>query len=574
MTIFKRSINELWAYLIIEELTRQGITYFCLAPGSRSTPLTVAIAKNPKAIPRIHYDERGLAFHALGYAKGSKKPAVIVVTSGTAVVNLFPAIVEASQDNVPLIILSADRPPELRSTGANQSIDQIKIFGDYVRYQFDLPCPNEQTAQKFVLSTTAYIAFKAGSSSGPVQLNCMFKEPFFEDKVCPFDAYTNSWLQSSNPYTEYHESFLTKESARKYASLLNPSKNGIIILGPIDNDSDLTAIIKVAKKLQWPIFPDIQSGMRTGYPQSPFIPYHDLLLKSKNLEDVDIVLQLGERFVSKSLLQYLENKPTITLLVSKYPFKYDPLHQVNHRFIFDPILFCQKILDHLPQNPSNNRLSSLKMNSQKIHEKLNMHFSEDQSLTEPGLVRWIMQHIPNNYGLFIASSMPIRDANFFSCQNSRKINLYTNRGASGIDGNLATAFGIAQGSKQPMVILIGDLACLHDLNSLSLIHENERPCIIVVVNNQGGGIFSFLPISKQSNIFEKHFATPHEYSFRDASMQFNIDYSLIQTYQDLTTIFTELHLNKKSALLEIQTLRSENYQLHQNIFKTIEKYVQ
>ena len=200
------NLNQCWSSLIIEELIRNGVDYFCLAPGSRSSPLAVAVATNPRAKSFVYFDERALAFHALGYVSAARKACAVITTSGTAVANLFPAIIEASKKKLPLVILTADRPPELRHTGANQTIDQVKIFGEYVRWQFDMPCPTTEIAPGFILSTIDQAVFRAnGELKGPVHINCMYREPLFEgrDRPRPVPADLKHWQNARVPYTSY-----------------------------------------------------------------------------------------------------------------------------------------------------------------------------------------------------------------------------------------------------------------------------------------------------------------------------------------------------------------------------------
>ena len=202
------NLNYLWTSLIVEELLRQGIEYFCIAPGSRSGPLTVAIARNPKAKSFVHFDERGLAFHALGYISAANKPAVIISTSGTAVANFFPAVVEASKKKLPLIILTADRPLELRKTGANQTIEQSEIFGEYVRFRSDLPCPDLKISPEFILTTIDQAVFRAnGELRGPAHLNCMFREPLVpvasDEDFSEYLKGLKSWQKTNRVYTRY-----------------------------------------------------------------------------------------------------------------------------------------------------------------------------------------------------------------------------------------------------------------------------------------------------------------------------------------------------------------------------------
>src|SRR3989338_1699783 len=230
------NLNQCWSSLIIEELIRNGVEYFCLAPGSRSSPLAVAVATNPRAKSFVHFDERALAFHALGYASATRKTCAVITTSGTAAANLFPAIIEASKKKLPLIILTADRPPESRATGANQTIDQVKIFGEYVRWQFDMPCPTTDIPANFVLTTVDQAVFRAnGELKGPVHINCMYREPLVGNRRESVPAELKCWQNSRTPYTAYvtAEKKLGVDTVNELAQKIRGIKQGIIVVGKL-----------------------------------------------------------------------------------------------------------------------------------------------------------------------------------------------------------------------------------------------------------------------------------------------------------------------------------------------------
>ena len=255
------NINYLWANLLIEELIRNGVDYFCVSPGSRSSPLTLAVANHKNAHAHVHFDERGSAFHALGYVSATRKPCAIITTSGTAAANLFPAIIEASKKKIPLIVMTADRPPELRFTGAHQTIDQTKIYGEYVRWYFDLPCPTPDIPPEFILTTVDQAVSRAkGNPGGPVHLNCMFREPLAPiKKTFRVSTYTQSikaWQTGNSIYTKYVLPKLDLEQSdiNHISSAIGKIRSGIIIAGKLSTREEQKAILKISERLNWPIF--------------------------------------------------------------------------------------------------------------------------------------------------------------------------------------------------------------------------------------------------------------------------------------------------------------------------------
>lgn len=554
------SQNEAWARKLIDALIAQGIDYFCCAPGSRSSALSLAIANHKEAKWTVHFDERALSFHALGYAKAAKKPAVVVATSGTAIGNLMPAIMEASNDRIPLIILSADRPPELRDCGANQTVDQVKLFNNFVRWQIDLPCPEDRLSDRYLASTISHaVAMASYSPAGPVHINCMFREPLFGDiKHQPLQPY----VDVAKP--ELHPSV---ETVNYWADKLSSKRNGIIVVGSSSIDlSD--AVFSIADKLKWPIFADILSTLRNGEDHPSLITHFDPILKLKNGTEIDAVIQFGNRIVSKTLSQWLEKQMLeFYLHVSEHPMRHDPSHLITHRVLADPTIFSRELtLRSQTEEEWQEQWSEWDSNCK---QKLTELFSANATFTEPGIIWEIASFLSEDWNLFLANSMPIRDANQFFLPISRSGPIFGNRGVSGIDGNIATACGIAQGNEKPTLALIGDLTLLHDLNSLALLAKSKHPIIICVVNNSGGGIFSFLPVAKRKEFFEEFIATSHEIHFESAAKLFNIPYFHPQTPSQLNDLLSQQGKNPHSCIIEITTDRADNVRVHEQIITAI-----
>ncbi len=556
------NINYLWANLLIEEFVRNGVEYFCCAPGSRSAPLAVAVAENKRAKSFVHFDERGLAFHALGYVCATRKPAVLICTSGTAVANFLPAVIEASKKKLPLIVLSADRPPELRQTGAMQTIDQVNIFGSYVRWQTDLPCPTEAIKPQFVLTTVDQAVFRCkGELPGPVHINCMFREPLAATPKKISKEYLQSlksWAEAKSPFTTYTHArpAFVDGDLKQAAALIKKIKNGLIVVGKT-NREESDDILKLAKRLGWPIFPDVSSPLRWGIQHDNNIPYYEKVLRSKvflKSSKIDGILHLGGRMTSKAFYDFIEEqKIEHYIMVLNHPLRNDPTHQVSLR-VHGPIgEFCSVLKGFLPKHSSSVHLKMCRELSVQIHEQFEQEFSAMNEISEP-LIAWLVsQHIPKDSGLFLGNSMPVRDFDSFASKDANLIFVQGNRGASGIDGNIASAVGFAEGLKQSVTAVLGDLSFLHDFNSLAMLKKSRQPIVLIVVNNNGGRIFSRLPIAQTAPQFEKFFTTPHGFDFKYAAKMFEVDYAQPKSKNDFVKVYKKGVKSQMAVIVEVRT---------------------
>jgi 2-succinyl-5-enolpyruvyl-6-hydroxy-3-cyclohexene-1-carboxylate synthase len=573
-------LNHLWGYLIIEELVRHGCDYLIISPGSRSTPLTVAAARHPQARKQICYDERGAAFQAVGYARATGKPAVLICTSGSAAANYYPAILEAAIECLPLIILSGDRPPELRATGANQTIDRLNLYGSYLKSEFDLPCPTAAIQPQMVLTTIGLLVGKARATpAGVVSLNCMFREPLAPDRIeVAVPASLAKWSASSQPYTCYSHSRIRPDRFDDLVEIINSTKSGLLAIGLLKSNAEVVAVEKLITRLNYPVFPDIRSGLRLSNRHPQIIHYFDrLLLHPDRLDlDIDTVLQIGTRMVSKNYQKWLEShQPNRYLVISEDPDRHDPGHLVSDRIQSDISYFCTELSDRLspPQstNPTLDRLSKL---NQKLDRSIDTFFQEKEKstegnsingLNEPWICRTITRLLPSNWGLWIGNSMPIRDFDCYGAIDSRAMKIGANRGTSGIEGGIAAAVGFAVGLEAPVTAVLGDLSSLYDLNSLILLKSIDRTVILVIINNNGGGIFSFLPIAQSSDLFEEYFGTPHHLDFSHAAAMFGINYYQPRSSTEFIQHYRQAIAQSQPTMIEVTTNRSENYQIHQQL---------
>jgi 2-succinyl-5-enolpyruvyl-6-hydroxy-3-cyclohexene-1-carboxylate synthase len=572
-------LNDLWGALIVEELTRNKVGVFCLSPGSRCTPLTLAVARHAGAASVIHFDERGTAYHALGWARATRRPAALICTSGTAVANYLPAVVEASAAGVPLILLSADRPPELLDTGANQAIDQTKIFGGYVRWCVTLPCPDEAVAPEVILTTIDQAVYRAiRSPAGPVHVNCMFREPLAPAETARnFDAYLAGiapWELTGAPYTTYAGPARAPapEQLDHVLGSLAGVRRGLMIIGQLEDVRDTEAALRLADAASWPVFADITSGLRLGISDTRVVPYYDLLLLWPRFQEwcrPEAVLHVGGPFTSKRLLEHLAaHPPARYFLATDHPRRSDPAHRVTTRIEADIGPFCEEIMSAWKEGHYNAAdtawLDRLRRCSAIAHETVEVFQTRHGALSEIAVARLLSENVPEDAILFLGNSMPVRDMDTYASPAGKPVIAAANRGASGIDGTIATAAGYARGrpSSQSVTVLLGDMAMLHDLNSLALIRKTPVPVIVVVVNNNGGGIFSFLPVAAAEPHFERFFAAPHDLHFQHAAELFGLDYYNPETLGSFVSAYREAATNARSAIIEVNTERNENIRVH------------
>lgn len=564
------NLNHAWAGLLVQELRRLGCDAFFAAPGSRSSPLVIAAAEHGGSLC-MHFDERGLGFLALGHARGSGRPAVIITTSGTAVANLLPAVCEASNDGVPLIILSADRPPELRDCGANQAMDQVGIFGSHVRWQVDLPCPDLHVPPSSLLGTIDYAVFKSYEGfPGPVHLNQMFREPLApvpaNDGASRWLRQLDDWSKRTTPWTDWSAVPATLPVAA-LPSALGKARRGMVVAGEARDRNDSARMLALAERLGWPLLPDVRSGLRLGASHPLIMSMADQALLSSRVTRglaPDLVLHLGGRITSKRIQQFIASSRAEVVQLSPFPVRMDPDHCVGSR-----------VVGELPL-PGRIRLASRTPASwarawRKVDDAVGARWrslsDEDGPLTEPGLAALVSSLMPDEHALFLSSSMPVRDMDMYGLVSARAApRVVANRGVSGIDGTVATAAGFARGSGRPVTLVVGDLALLHDLNSLSLLRESPVPVIVVVINNDGGGIFSFLPVAEATPHFEACFGVPHGLSgFSDAAALFDLDYACPETTTSFRELYGSVIASHASAVLEVRTDRQANLRVHRRI---------
>jgi 2-succinyl-5-enolpyruvyl-6-hydroxy-3-cyclohexene-1-carboxylate synthase len=583
----KYGVNHLWSQLVIEELVRCGVTTLCISPGSRSTPLVIAAAENPQARTVVHTDERGAAFYAMGYAKATGLPAALICTSGTAVANYFPAVIEASQSAVPILILSSDRPVELRDTRSPQTINQVNIFGDYVRWHFDLPAPDTALSPSFLLTTIDQAVYRAvRRPAGPVQINCQFREPLISSQEEGYwDQYLSvldPWQKARRPFTTYAkcQSVPSMEDLDRIGKMIDSSNNGLLIAGQLSAGTDKEAIIRLASKLGWPLLADINSGIRfvrsASVDARDVTAHYDLYLRMERFRkkfSPDLILHMGGMPVSKALNQYVEESHAEYVVINSHPFRQDPMFKVTQRIETNPGRFAKQLSERIRKSASG--LTGIFSQAEEISRTV----IRDSVMALDDITEWAASHIIfetaiEGSGIYLGNSLPVREADAFAACSGKGLAIGCNRGANGIDGTIASGIGFAEGLNRPSTLLIGDLTVLHDINSLSLTKKIKAPVTVVVLNNDGGGIFSFLPVAKLTEYFETYFATPHGLKFRSAAELFGLPYESPESLSSFRSAYQRSIDSGSSSIIELHTKRDKNRAEHEMIWKKVSEEIE
>lgn len=524
---------------LVDELYQLGVREVVISPGSRSTPLSMLFCEHDYKT-YVNIDERSAAFFALGIAKEHKRPVVLICTSGTAAANYYPAVIEAKQSKVPLIILSADRPKELSQVGAPQSIDQNKIFGNYVNYYEELALPEENEDMYRYVRVVMQKAYSSSISDeyGVSHINVPIREPLipnFEELDFSSGRHINKFK-----YVKGNKSIAFDVSDFK-------NKNGIIICGGDQYSDYHNEIISLANKLKAPILADPLSNMRNL--KSEFIiDSYDAFLKNDDVKVVlkpDYIIHFGAVPVSKRLQQYLKMHNNSLYYVVNEVFEYrNPLLSTTNYIEIDPINFVNSIST---RNTNTAYLNKWLKYQEGMRKKLNSVIYEE-SFFEGKIIKILQNELPETSRLVISNSMAIRDIDYFYESCDQKIKILCNRGANGIDGIVSTALGVST-CEYPTILLTGDLSFYHDLNGLLTGKKHNLNLVIILLNNNGGGIFRYLPQSKQKN-FEYLFLTPHNIKFEGLRELYDLNYNKIYNYIDFEKAFYKALKYKGISVVE------------------------
>ena len=548
----------------VETIKRTGVEDVVICPGSRSTPLAYAFAKSEGFQFYRQIDERSAGFFALGIAKAKKTPVVLLCTSGTAAANFFPAIVEAYYARVPLLVVTADRPHELREVGAPQAIDQIHLFGKHVKWTVDFPIPEDNEESLPFIERHIYRAVSTSKTSpmGPVHINVPFREPL----LINMDQH-HSALQVSK--VEMGQLVPGEEFIHWYKGILQKEEKGLFIVG--DSLHTTEGFWEFVKTVQWPVLADPLSNLRSSVPEDCMhlcIDQYDALLKESSFKEnvvPNVVVRFGAQPVSKPLTQFLKAcKPTVFIAVDESPIFRDSLHIVTHHVQVGATSLWIPIQDKQTSNYLENWSKANEIATTHIQAYLEME--ED----EGALAGTLFESLPNGADLFASSSMPIRDVDTFFNKTSKDIQIYANRGTNGIDGVVSTALGVQAATGRQSFLLIGDLAFVHDVNGLIVSRFQQTNITIVVMNNDGGGIFSYLPQSTEKNYFEHLFGTPTGLEFSHIAAMYDAQYDAVHTKEAFKHALNQTK-TKDVRIIEVFTNRQVNTETHRKLWSAISK---
>ena len=569
----------------VDELVRCGMRAACTSPGSRSAPLVISLAREERLRCYSHIDERCSGFFALGLAKASGLPVAVTCTSGTAVAELLPAAIEAREARVPLLLLTADRPPELRENGAGQAIDQLKLFGSAAKWFFEVG-HHEATPDRLrwmrTLACRAYWTAVEGRP-GVVHLNFPLREPLICEEPLPEDR---SGRSDGRPFVLRTQPAPATEESELLA-LVSAARRGVVIAGRHERNTPLAlAASRFAETVGWPLLADPLSGARRG---PGGIAHYDAFLRSEDLADSlrpDLVLRVGDLPVSKPLrgwLAGLEEVPQVALAPESA--WQDPDSLLTHSFALEPAVALDGLADarsrdlHEHAETDRDWLSSWQSIDERAAEAI-VGVLAGAGLSEPSVAGELGVLLPTEATLFVASSMPVRDIETFWPVREDPPRVLCNRGANGIDGLVSSAFGVAAAGEGPVVLLIGDVALAHDLGGLLAAGRLGLKLTIVLLENGGGGIFDFLPVAQASmalesephageSIYTRHVSTPTELDFAKAAELYGLSHERAEDIEQFRRALERALLGAGSSVIEVRTNRTENVALHRQVWQAV-----
>ena len=553
------------SYLLIramlDEFVRCGMQHACTCPGSRNTPIVLSIADEPRLHAWSHVDERAAGFFALGAAKASGRPVAVTCTSGTAAANLLPAVIEAHEAGVPLILLTADRPPELRDVGAGQTIDQIKLYGDAVKWFVELGVP-EATPERMhwarSLACRAYWTALNGRP-GPVHINVPLREPLVLEAPLPADEPGGGGRHDGAPWVREYA------SGRLSASLPSPDGRAVIVAGDLGPDRAAgRQLAELAGRARIPLLADPLSGARSG---TAAIAHFDLILRDPDTAAAlapDLVFRIGDLPTSKPLRQWLAGLAEARhVLFSADDRWLDPLSRTELRVV-GPLSECvADLADGVLPRDDSDWLDNWSLADSAVAHAITEPMMA-AGLSEPATITALAQFLPPSATVFVGASMPIRDVEEFFPALHEPPRVLANRGANGIDGTVSSAFGVAAAGGE-VVLVLGDVTLAHDIGGLLAARRLGLKLTIVLLNNDGGGIFNFLPVASQGERFEQHIATPTGLDFAQAAALYGFRHERSTTLDEFADALMSGLSGSEPAIIEVHTDRVNNRRLHADI---------
>lgn len=558
-------INLHWAQMLVNGMVAGGLQQVVMSPGSRSTPLVLACERHPALKTWIQIDERCAAFFALGLARRESRAVALIATSGSAAAHWLPAVIEACQSAIPLILLSADRPLELQHWGANQTIDQSALFSGQVRASHLLAAADDGVeALRYVHQLGRRSVAESGwPLPGPVHLNIPFREPLtpvqddesfsFETEAAPFVA------PVLMPDPDQLQRLVQKLSGRP----------GLIIAGPESSEiKHAEALLQLAEVLGAPVLADPLSGLRFGeHPQELLICHYDSFLRQAGFAEhhqPDWILRLGAMPVSKSLAEALNSwSDSYNVLLDPQARWRDPAHLIQQQVVADVSLFCEQLQARISRAAPADWRDGFVQQEQRAKLKL-----ESAEIFEAQLIQQLLAALPEHSHLFSSNSLCIRNLDSFSACGSKALPIIANRGASGIDGNVSTLAGLAANNPPGKVVgLLGDLACYHDMNGLLALAEQD--VLLIVINNRGGGIFHHLPQAELPE-FERDWQTDSGLDFSQVASLYHLAYARVNSIEGFAPALQTMLNQSGARMLEVEIDARDSVSRHRAYWQSIE----
>jgi 2-succinyl-5-enolpyruvyl-6-hydroxy-3-cyclohexene-1-carboxylate synthase len=568
------NLNQLWARALLEELVRGGVRHAVVCPGSRSSPLALACQRVEGLKTWSIIDERSAGFFGLGVGKHSRAPAVLIATSGTAGAHFYPAVIEAALSNVPLVVLTADRPLELQGWGAPQTIPQARLFGEFSRFFVDLGLPEASDVALLHLRATASraVGMALRAPRGAVHLNVPFREPlaptpeaFGEERLSALarEGRSGAPLTSITPSARQPAPHALDEVRRRIAD----TERGLIVCGPRDEEDGFAeAITALSHATGYPVIAEAVSQARYGGGAGT-LSFYDAILRHAPFAQAhkpELVLRFGGGLTPKAPQQWLDASGAHIVLFSDDGALFDPAHRAAQVIEGSATSACETLSRGLSRGLG--RWAQGFLQAERLaRNTLEAAFAEETALTEPRIAREVVAALPSGANLFVSSSMPIRDVDAFAPGSAMPLRVLSNRGANGIDGIVSSALGMAASSGRPTVLLTGDLAFLHDVGGLLTARRHELSLTVVVVNNDGGGIFSFLPIANATEHFEPLFGTPHGVDLSHAASLYGAEFHRPDLPPALRAS-VKVGLEGGLHIIEVRTDRTHNVDYHRKLF--------
>jgi 2-succinyl-5-enolpyruvyl-6-hydroxy-3-cyclohexene-1-carboxylate synthase len=574
------NVNYLHAAVLLKQLAVSGARRVVISPGSRSTPLALTALSIPEFSIFTLTDERSAGFFALGLSKADRVPAILICTSGTAAANYYPAVIEAAQSCTPLIVLTADRPASLRHSGAPQTIDQTDLYSRYPRLFADLPAADltlEHCRYLRALAAEAY-AIAISTPAGPAHLNVPFDEPLAP--VCEKEAAARTlWeqisLEIAAPRRVTDETRVPSDVVQRITQTIGNALCGLIVAGPESarTDEEAEAILRLGKHLGWPLLADVCSGLR--FLSHPVLPYYDLFLREESLAltEADVVLAFGAHPTSAILNAYLDrHRSAHTIRIQPHGLGQDPQQRAREILVGDVAAVCRDLAAEVTAARDSLLFEPFRLAAARIAEVLSGP-PLSASACEAEYVLAAIRALPHGARIVLANSLPIRYADALLAAEGKPHAIHAMRGANGIDGTISHAAGIAAAAHEPTLLVSGDLAFLHDLNGLMAAQRYAPDLTILLLNNNGGGIFHFLPVREHESkdAFERIHGTPHDLHLSAARDLFGVDWQRVQDPREIAEWVS--NPAERARVIEVRLSREENHTHYTQFIKRLRKAV-